>query len=76
MTEDTSSGNTGAAWCHGVGIAASAFIVILISVYIWLNWTGVLALKPNEFGDFLAGALGPLAILWLILGFFSTKYGA
>lgn len=27
-------------------------------------------LKLNEIGDFLAGAFGPLAILWLILGFF------
>jgi len=28
------------------------------------------ALEPNHIGDFLAGAFGPLAILWLILGFF------
>ncbi|OOY29148.1 hypothetical protein BMI90_02485 [Thioclava sp. L04-15] len=28
------------------------------------------ALKLNELGDFLAGAFGPLAIFWLILGFF------
>ncbi len=28
------------------------------------------ALEPNHLGDFLAGAFGPLAILWLILGFF------
>lgn len=27
-------------------------------------------LNPNEIGDFLAGTLGPLGILWLILGFF------
>jgi len=27
-------------------------------------------LKPNEVGDFLAGIFGPLAVLWLILGFF------
>lgn len=28
------------------------------------------SLEPNHIGDFLAGAFGPLAILWLILGFF------
>jgi hypothetical protein len=28
------------------------------------------SLQPNHLGDFLAGAFGPLAILWLILGFF------
>lgn len=27
-------------------------------------------IKLNELGDFLAGAFGPLAIFWLILGFF------
>lgn len=27
-------------------------------------------LKLNEVGDFLAGAFGPLAIFWLVLGFF------
>ena len=27
-------------------------------------------LEPNHLGDFLAGAFGPVAILWLILGFF------
>lgn len=28
------------------------------------------SLQANHLGDFLAGAFGPLAILWLILGFF------
>ncbi len=28
------------------------------------------SLEPNHLADFLAGAFGPLAILWLILGFF------
>ena len=28
------------------------------------------AMALNEVGDFLAGAFGPLAILWLVLGFF------
>lgn len=29
-----------------------------------------LTMDPNEIGDLLAGMFGPLAILWLILGFF------
>lgn len=28
------------------------------------------SLNLNNFGDFLAGAFGPLAIFWLVLGFF------
>lgn len=35
-----------------------------------LNWVSFLSLKPNEWGDFLAGSFGPLAIFWLVLGFF------
>ncbi|WP_298333762.1 hypothetical protein [uncultured Erythrobacter sp.] len=27
-------------------------------------------MKPNEFGDFLAGVFAPLAFFWLVLGFF------
>ncbi len=54
----------------------------LIGILCTLAWLGVIAwffngriseiwhLKPNEAGDFLAGSLGPLGILWLILGFF------
>ena len=29
----------------------------------------ILAMEPNEFGDFLAGAFSPLAFLWLIIGY-------
>jgi hypothetical protein len=29
----------------------------------------MLAMKPNEFGDFLAGVFSPVAFLWLVLGF-------
>lgn len=28
------------------------------------------AMKPNEWGDFLAGWLGPIGVLWLIVGYF------
>lgn len=30
----------------------------------------MLGMKPNEFGDFLAGVFAPLAFFWLVLGFF------
>ncbi|MEP7330114.1 MAG: hypothetical protein ABI777_12955 [Betaproteobacteria bacterium] len=53
-----------------------------IGIFGTLAWLAVIAwifggrmseigkLNPNEIGDFLAGSLGPLGILWLILGFF------
>ena len=28
-----------------------------------------MAMRPNEWGDFLAGSFGPVAFLWLVLGF-------
>jgi len=31
------------------------------------------ALKLNELGDFLAGFFGPLALGWLVLGFFQQR---
>lgn len=51
--------------------------LLLTAVYI-VFWMWILKgraedldkLKLNELGDFLAGTFGPLAILWLILGFF------
>lgn len=41
---------------------------------LWFLFDGrlveIMLMKPNEIGDLLAGLFGPLAILWLILGFF------
>lgn len=55
-----------------------SWLGILITAAYALFWTWVLwgrlpeikKLPLNELGDFLAGGFGPLAILWLILGFF------
>lgn len=55
------------AWIGGLSTAA-----YLTAVW-WLVGERLLCLKTmplNEVGDFLAGAFGPLAILWLVLGFF------
>jgi hypothetical protein len=57
-------------------------LLSVIGMTLTLAWLAVIAwvfrgrlgeigqLQPNEVGDFLAGSLGPLGILWLILGFF------
>jgi hypothetical protein len=51
--------------------------VAITVVYLGILWfifdgrmTEILLMRPNEIGDLLAGMFGPLAILWLILGFF------
>jgi hypothetical protein len=51
------------------GFAASVAYLCSIAWY-WLDQSSsVINLKPNEFGDFLAGVFAPLAFLWLVLGF-------
>lgn len=51
--------------------------IAITFVYLGILWfifdgrlTEILLMPPNEIGDLLAGMFGPLAILWLILGFF------
>ncbi|SDZ27938.1 hypothetical protein [Pseudomonas sp. NFIX28] len=47
---------------------------ILYVVFVWWlvgdRLQTLQGMELNEVGDFLAGAFGPLAILWLVLGFF------
>jgi hypothetical protein len=50
------------------------FLTVLYAVFTWWLIGGRIqtlqSMPLNEVGDFLAGAFGPVAILWLILGFF------
>jgi hypothetical protein len=52
-----------------IGGALTGCWFIVVGVYIWSSGNSLLGLEPNELGDFLAGILGPIGILWLILGF-------
>lgn len=49
-------------------------ITTLYLLAIWLlignKLAGLGGLELNEIGDFLAGVFGPIAILWLVLGYF------
>ncbi|MEL6684378.1 MAG: hypothetical protein AAFX89_04960 [Pseudomonadota bacterium] len=56
----------------GVGITG-AYLLVVASISLG-NWSEFAVLKPNEWGDFLAGAFGPLAIFWLVLGFFQQGH--
>jgi hypothetical protein len=53
-----------------IGMALSLTYFFLLLFIFNGRLTEILLLKPNEIGDLLAGMFGPLAILWLILGFF------
>lgn len=48
----------------------TAFYLAGLLCLLYGRWGELKCLPLNELGDFLAGAFGPLAILWLVLGFF------
>lgn len=53
-----------------IGGLASILYVLVMVVMAVLRWDELRQLDLNALGDFLAGAFGPLAILWLVLGYF------
>lgn len=53
-----------------VGIVSTLLYVLALLLFFWGRFGEISNLKLNEVGDLLAGIFGPLAILWLILGFF------
>lgn len=57
-----------------IGILGTCFYFALICYLTNNRLAEIKQLELNNLGDFLAGAFGPLAILWLILGFFQQGY--
>ena len=52
-----------------VGLVITATYTAVLGYFVMPNASSLGALPLNELGDFLAGAFGPLALFWLILGF-------
>lgn len=52
---------------------ATSFWLALFFTYVIAKWSKVVALAPNEFGDFLAGAFAPLAFAGLVVAVFLQK---
>ena len=52
----------------GFGLTAVWVLIFGIVIYLRSSNTGEVSL--NEWGDFLAGASAPLALLWLVIGYF------
>jgi len=62
-------------WCRihlrtKIGIGFSALYLLGIYVVASYKHADFAALKLNELGDFLAGVFAPLALLWLVIGYF------
>lgn len=52
-----------------IGVVLTAVYLLLLGLLLYAKWPDLIGLKLNELGDFAAGAFGPLAFLWLILGY-------
>jgi hypothetical protein len=54
---------------HWVGFFISAVYLLGVFVLVYGRWGWLLSASLNDIGDFLAGVFGPLALLWVVLGF-------
>lgn len=54
---------------YKLGIRITVGYLLVLGIYVFVQRGPVMAMEPNEFGDFLAGAASPLAFLWLVLGY-------
>lgn len=51
------------------GAIATIAYLSVIGWWVSTKWASFLGLELNALGDFLAGTFGPIAFLWLVLGF-------
>ncbi|MBO9680943.1 MAG: hypothetical protein J7556_22175 [Acidovorax sp.] len=71
LIQNPSSGRSRAErWRVRGGLAFSALYLLGVAVLMYSRWDKVVSLELNALGDFFAGAFGPLALLWLVLGYF------
>ena len=60
-------------------IYSSSFLLVIITIIYSLLAIGLFFnvsgwnLKLNEIGDFVAGAFGPVALFWLIVGYYQQR---
>jgi hypothetical protein len=52
-----------------IGKLLSAGLLALVLIYAAVEYDQFWEMKASEFGDFIAGVFGPLALLWVVLGY-------
>ena len=59
----------------GISITLIYFLLLLYMIYPFGDFVSFINSAPlNEKGDFLAGAFGPVAFLWLVIGYFMQSF--
>ena len=58
-----------------LGLVLTAAVVVIGAAAIYLKSSAAEAMSLNEWGDFLAGVSAPLALLWLVIGYFPARKG-
>lgn len=53
-----------------LGFCITIFWIFLVAWLIYYNPQEINDLDLNEWGDFLAGAVAPLALIWFVIGYF------
>ncbi len=53
-----------------IGLTITAFWVVLVLSIVYFNRTEAAGLQLNAWGDFLGGLTAPLALLWIVIGYF------
>lgn len=64
-TKQEPSSNKGRGW---ILFAIALTGIWVIFCFIWLNQETVFGLNRNEFGDFVGGVVGPVALIWIVVG--------
>lgn len=56
-------------WLYVAGGVLTVLYLVMLAIYCVDRWAEILAMPPNNIGDFFAGAFSPMAFAWLVLGF-------
>ena len=53
-----------------LGWGMTAIWLLAFGTVVYLKFRAVWAMSPNEWGDFFAGVSAPIAVIWLVIGYF------
>lgn len=55
------------------GLPLTVLWLCFVVIYLYIQSENLFQLSPNEFGDFPAGTVAPLAFLWLVIEYFQQE---